>query len=162
MTAPENMDADAMEASGFALGGAALCETARTLDGWSRLLALATLLTWWVSPSMLDTRFSVLLIVGLVLAAGAACHALRLSFDHPVFTEWSRLDAEELPRAFSAFDGMLLKTFGKKSSGKNPRPIPARLAGVRRLLVRQLVCVAGQAVVLFAFLAMLISMTPNA
>lgn len=160
MTAPENMDADAMEASGFALGGAALCETARTLDGWSRLLALAMLLTWWVSPSTLDTR--VLLVVGLVLAAGAASHALRLSFDHPVFTEWSRLDAEELPRAFSTFDGMLAKTFGKKSSGKNPRPIPARLAGVRRLFVRQLVCVTGQAVVLFAFLAMLISMTPNA
>ena len=162
MTAPARMDADAMEASGLALGGAAVCETARTLDAWSRLLALATLLTWWVSPFMRDTRFSVLLVVGLVLAVGAACHALRLSFDQPVFAEWSRLDAEELPQAFSAFDGMLAKTFGKKSPGEDPRPMSERLAGVRRLLVRQLICVAGQTVVLFAFLAILISKTPNA
>lgn len=162
MTAPARMDADSMEASGFALGGAALCETARTLDGWSRLLALATLLAWWVSPFIRDTRFSVLLVVGLVLAVGAACHALRLSFDHPVFTKWSKLDAGELPQAFSTFDGMLARTFGKKPPSEDPRPMSERLAGVRRLFVRQLVCVAGQTVVLFAFLAILISKTPNA
>lgn len=115
----------------------ALCAASRRLDAWSRLLAALALLACALpvaSPLWAPT-----------LAAALGCGllqlfcSLRLAFDQPVFAHWSGTPADS--GTLAAFDAALA------ALGKAPPPgrsLGQRLAGVRRLLRRQLLAFGGQ------------------
>jgi hypothetical protein len=59
----------ALEAEQLAVIGVALCETSRTLDGWSRLLTgLALLLLWFAGFAGIILLTSLVVITGLIQA----------------------------------------------------------------------------------------------
>ncbi|MDR1276975.1 MAG: hypothetical protein LBL72_11455 [Candidatus Accumulibacter sp.] len=128
--------------SAHALVGVSLCEAGRTIDDWSRALFLAALLSglWIASPP--PNFFA--LAAGVVFAGFEAWHALRLAFDRPIFAAWARCDDDALPEVLRGFDAVLAPQQGTAGDG-TLRPLSARVAGVRRLLLCQAVCLGGQA-----------------
>jgi hypothetical protein len=133
------------DTDGDALLGLSLCAAGRTVDGWSRLLLLAALLVWLLSPRDPASLFTTILAVGLGFAALEAWHALRLSIDRPVFAAWARTPAEHLPAAMRAFDASAAWVFGRKSDN-GVRSLRERVAGARRLFRRQIACLAIQSI----------------
>ncbi|MDR0439973.1 MAG: hypothetical protein LBI59_03190 [Candidatus Accumulibacter sp.] len=129
------------DASALALVGVSLCDASGRLDAWSRALFLASLLIVLFGAPAFDVRL--MAAACLACAGGEAFFACRLAFDRPVFAAWARLDEDG---AMRAFDAAL-----KHAWGKNPAadlPLSARVAGVRRLAVRQAAAFAGQIIVL--------------
>ncbi|MDR1228730.1 MAG: hypothetical protein LBK55_06895 [Azoarcus sp.] len=138
--------------SASALAGFSLCEAGRTVDGWGRAIFLATVLSGLPISSPPPNLFA--LAAGVVFAGLEAYHALRLAIDRPVFAAWARLDGDALPDALRGFDAALAKLAGKdERSGDALRPLSGRVAGVRRLLLRQAVCLGGQAAALAVILS---------
>ncbi|MDR1647824.1 MAG: hypothetical protein LBR88_07310 [Zoogloeaceae bacterium] len=131
---------------GDALLGLSLCAAGRTVDGWSRLLLLAALLVWLLSPRDSASPFTTPLAIGLGFAALEAWHALRLSIDRPVFAAWARTPAEHLPAAMRAFDASAAWVFGRKSDDNGVRSLRERVEGARRLFRRQIACLAIQSI----------------
>ncbi|MDR2092359.1 MAG: hypothetical protein LBP58_03430 [Azoarcus sp.] len=132
----------------LALVGLSLCEAGDKLDAWSRALFLVSFLVLLLGAS-LGARHLAMAVACLACAGGEAFLAWRLAFDRPVFAAWARLDADRLPGAQQAFD-VALEKVSKKTPGN--RPLAARVAGLKRLFVRQIAAFAGQVVVLLALL----------
>lgn len=129
--------------SAHALVGVSLCEAGRAVDGWSRALFLATILSGLPIASPSPNFFA--LAAGVVFAGFAACHALRLAFDRPVFAAWANCDEDALPEALRGFDAVLPRRQGAARGDGDLRLLPARVAGVRRRLLYQAACLGGQA-----------------
>ncbi|MDR1064123.1 MAG: hypothetical protein LBL48_09400 [Azoarcus sp.] len=138
--------------SALALVGLSLCEAGRRVDGWSRAIFLATVLSGLLISPPPPNPFA--FAAGVVLAGLEAYHALRLAIDRPVFAAWAQLDGDALPGALRGFDAALAKLAGKDERSDGVlRPLSGRVAGVRRLLLHQAVCLGGQAAALVVILS---------
>lgn len=120
---------------------AALLAVGRRLDLAGLLLMAAALLALVLAPLALGPRLALLGVVG----AGLAEHifALRTAFDRPIFAAWSRRwhDHGAHPEAdLAAFDQALADAALRPASAAAPRPLAGRIAGARRLLLRQGQC----------------------
>lgn len=120
--------------------GTALCETGQRIDAWSRLLTGAALLACALPAPVGGWSF---LLAGVLLAGIVQLfHALRTGFDRAIFAHWAALPADALPAALLAFDQSLVEASLAKSSKQ--RPLGERVAGVRRLVQRQLLALGVQ------------------
>ncbi|MDR1462194.1 MAG: hypothetical protein LBI68_03540 [Azoarcus sp.] len=147
--------------SAQALIGVSLCEAARTLDGWSRLLFIATVLPWLaIFPAAPPSSLLALMAASTALACIETYHALRLTFDRPVFAKWAQCSEDTLPEAMKAFDATRTRLFRKNhksndhgSSGH--RSMADRVKATQQLFFRQAICFAAQAAALLMSLAVL-------
>lgn len=130
---------------------AALLTLGRHIDLASLLLTCAALITLGVATLPLTIR---LLLSGVVLLGLAEhFHALRVAFDAAIFSRWAARwqVADAAPQAdLAAFDLALaaarLRATPAPLSPASPRPLAARIAGARRLLLRQGACCILQGV----------------
>lgn len=120
--------------------GTALCDTGRRIDAWSRLLTGAALLACAL-PAPVGGW---MLLLGGIFLAGIAqlFYALRTGFDRAIFALWAKLPENALPASLMAFD-RALRDAGLAKSSEEP-PLAERVAGVRRLVLRQLLALAAQ------------------
>jgi hypothetical protein len=120
--------------------GTALCDTGQRIDAWSRLLTGAALLACALPAPMNGWRYW---LAGVLLAGIAQLYyALRTGFDRAVFAHWASLPEESFPAALTAFDQALVDA-GLAKVCKD-RSLSERLAGIRRLVQRQMLALAGQ------------------
>ncbi|WP_374327514.1 hypothetical protein [Azonexus sp.] len=115
-----------------AIGGA-ICAAAGRIDAWSRplaLLALAALLLPQVTAAS-----AAALAASVLLGLLEGYCALRLAFDRPLFAHWADAADEDTTSALAAFDTALNRLGWPV--GDPGRPLAARVAGARALLLRQ-------------------------
>lgn len=118
----------------------ALCDTGQSIDAWSRLLTGMALLACALPAPGSGWPF---LMAGIFLAGIAQLfYALRTRFDRGIFAHWATLPEDTLPAAMAAFDRSLLDAGLVKSC--NERSLAERIAGVRRLVRRQLLALTVQ------------------
>jgi hypothetical protein len=139
--------------SSTAVVGSALCSASARIDAWSRLLAGISLAAGALASP--PTPYWPALLGGALLAGLIQLvFALRTAFDRPVFEFWTSRSHEIDSGMLKAFDEALVEQ-GLTSAGKN-RPMPARVAGVRRLVLRQTIAFSLQlAAVLVGFCLLL-------
>jgi hypothetical protein len=129
-----------MNTPALAAIGTALCDTGRRVDAWSRLLTGLALLACALPVPAGGGLF---LVVGIFLAGIAQLfYALRTAFDRAIFALWASLPEDALPSALAAFDRALVEAGLAKSCTE--RSLAERVAGVRRLVQRQLLALALQ------------------
>lgn len=122
---------------------AATLATGTTIDRWSRVGALAALVTLLVCTPPSASAVAALAL-SLSAALGQAVLAARTSLDERVFAQWGRhwqRDPSAADRDPAAFDCALLDQFGKQTK---PRTLDARIQAALRLLQRQAFACAGQ------------------
>lgn len=133
------MSTDTPQTSAKALStiGAALGETGRAIDRWSRLLTGVALLACALPPPA-GAIWPVTLIAALAAGFGQLYFALRLAFDRPIFAAWtSREDiAPDMTSDLAAFDAALAAT-GLRPAAPATRPLTERVRGTRHLLRMQ-------------------------
>ncbi len=121
---------------------AALLALGRHIDLASLLLICAALVTLGAAAQPLTSRIALAGIVLLGLAEHF--HALRVAFDAAIFSRWAARwqAADATPEAdLAAFDLALVATRLRAApASPSPRPLTARIAGARRLLLRQAAC----------------------
>ncbi len=122
---------------------AATLATGTTIDRWSRVGALAALVTLLVCTPPTASAVAALTL-SLLAALGQAFLAARTSLDERVFAQWCRhwqRDPSAADRDPAAFDGALHDQFGKQTT---PRTLDARIQAAFRLLQLQAFACAGQ------------------
>ena len=122
---------------------AATLATGTTIDRWSRVGALAALVTLLVCTPPSASAVAALAL-SLSAALGQAVLAARTSLDERVFAQWGQhwqRDPSAADRDPAAFDCALHDQFGKQTE---PRTLDARIQAALRLLQRQAFACAGQ------------------
>lgn len=122
---------------------AATLATGTTIDRWSRVGALAALVTFLVCTPPSASAVAVLAL-SLLAALGQAFLAARTSLDERVFAQWGlhwQRDPSAADRDPAAFDCALHDQLGKQTT---PRTLDARIQAALRLLQRQAFACAGQ------------------
>lgn len=120
--------------------GTALCETGQRVDAWSRLFSAAALLACALPAPVSGWP---LLLAGVLLAGVTQLvYALRTSFDRPVFALWASQPEHCSPAGLVAFDHTLRQA--RLAKAGRERSLAQRVAGVRRLLQRQLLALGVQ------------------
>lgn len=137
---------------------ASFLASGRTLDAWSRMLAVAALIGLWGSGQSASARGW--LALSVALAALQAWWAWRVALDARIFARWARAWRQPDTRGV---DGVTedLRRFDRALAdwlpGMAPDPasftgasrsLAARLSGARRLLGRQLLAGIAQALCL--------------
>jgi hypothetical protein len=141
-----------MNTPALAAIGTALCDTGRRIDVWSRLLTGLALLACALPVPAGGWLF---LVAGIFLAGIAQLfYALRTGFERAIFALWASLPEDALPSALTAFDRALVEVGLAKSCAE--RPLTERVAGVRRLVQRQLLALAVQVAGTAAFAGFLL------
>ena len=115
-----------------------LASGSRTLDAWSRLLAgLAGI--GLLLPAPVVPLWKPLLVFILLTGLGQLYFAARIALDRSVFVFWAaRWRGEgEHERDLAAFDQALVELRVRRASSAT-RSLVERVAGLRRLLIRQL------------------------
>lgn len=137
---------------------AALLALGRHIDLASLLLTCAALITLGVAAPPLTSRITLAGIVLLGLAEHF--HALRVAFDTAIFSCWAARwqAAGATPGAdLAAFDLALAAVRLRAApTSPSPRPLAARIAGARRLLLRQGVCCILQGGIWLAVIAQMV------
>ena len=122
---------------------AATLATGSTVDRWSRVGALAALVTLLVCTPPSASAVAALAL-SLLAALGQAFLAARTSLDERVFAQWGRhwqRNPSAADRDPAAFDCALHDLLGKQTT---PRTLDARIQAALRLLQRQAFACAGQ------------------
>lgn len=158
-----------LDAAAQAEATAALLALGGRFDAASRLLTVAALLALVLAPLLHtapappEAPFVLHAALLLAVVAGFAEHllALRTAFDQPIFAAWSarwRAGDAQAEIDLAAFDQALASAGLRAASTGSPRPLHARIAGARRLLRRQGLCLMLQAAAwLVAALTVLLS-----
>lgn len=154
-----------LDAAAQAEATAALLALGGRVDAASRLLTVAALLAplLHTAPAPPEAPFVLHTALLLAVVAGFAEHllALRTAFDQPIFAAWSarwRAGDAQAEIDLAAFDQALASAGLRAASTGSPRPLHARIAGARRLLRRQGLCLMLQAAAwLVAALTVLLS-----
>lgn len=121
---------------------AALLRQGRIVDRLSRLLTSAALISFaipWFVP--VDASAEILAFATLVALAGLAetYLAIRVGFDAALFDHQARSGEKD----FIGIDAALME-LGLLPAAKAGRPVSARVAGARRLLVLQSIALIAQ------------------
>ena len=122
---------------------AATLATGSTVDRWSRVGALAALVTLLVCTPPSASAVAALAL-SLLAALGQAFLAARTSLDERVFAQWGRhwqRNPSAADRDPAAFDCALHDLLGKQTT---PRTLDARIQAALRLLQRQAFACADQ------------------
>ncbi|MBS1160965.1 MAG: hypothetical protein H6R15_3384 [Proteobacteria bacterium] len=120
--------------------GAALCETGQRIDAWSRLFTAIALLACVLPAPCSVWPF---LLVGILLAGLAQVfYALRTGFDRAIFAHWLAQPENTAITGLAAFDQALL--VARLAKRLPERTLGERVAGVRRLVLGQLLALGGQ------------------
>lgn len=148
---------------------AALLALGGRFDTTSRLLTVAALLALvfapllHTAPAPPDPPFALHAALLFAVLAGFAEHvlALRTTFDQPIFAAWGarwRAGDAQPEADLAAFDQALASAGLRAARPGSPRPLRTRIAGARRLLRRQGLCLMLQAAAwLVAALTVLLS-----
>jgi hypothetical protein len=126
---------------------ASLLEQGRTIDALSRLLTAAALLALPLLAAFAPLSATIAwIILGLTIAAGLGqiYFAIRVGLDAAIFRA---LAAQETGPDLAALDRSL-QGQGLLPPNKNGRPVEARIAGARNLLIRQAALLVAQIAVL--------------
>lgn len=126
---------------------AATLATGATIDRWSRLAALASLVALIAVPDF-SSGATTALWLSLLVGLAQMYHAMRTALDERILAAWSarwaRSDAE-VTGDLTDFDTALHELFGKLPA---PRDLDARVAGALRLLKMQAAAMGVQVALL--------------
>lgn len=130
-----------------ALLAAATLSAGTTIDRWSRVGALATLIPLIILPSIsLSTGLS--LCLSLLVALVQALYATRTALDERVFAQWSQhglAEARSPNDHLGAFDSAVHDQFGRNMK---PRTLDARIRSAMGLLQQQALALGIQLLLL--------------
>lgn len=132
---------------------AATLSTGTTIDGWSRVGALAAFVALVFIPSH-SLIFTAVLWLSLLVGLGQAFLAARTSLDASVFAQWNQRwqgKTGSVNDDLAAFDSALQDQLGKPTT---PRTLDARIQAAMGLLRRQALAFATQLVLLALAIAL--------
>jgi hypothetical protein len=153
---------ESVDDAAWALIGVSVCEASRRLHTFGlSLLCVSFIASFGARGGVVATG----LVAALLIAACEGYFAWRLAFDRPVFSAWSRLPEDQSVRATRAFDmalGALLRhgsVMGETRSigtTASRRSMSSRVAGAKRLHVRQVGAILGQVICLLLLVSRLL------
>jgi len=119
-----------------ATGAALLAAAGRSMNVWSVVFGIAAILLNLLPPTLMAS--TLLLAASMLVALAQAIFAVRCAFDAALFASFGGNDAH-----YQCFD-QLLFTWGLNPSPTVTRSLQERVAGARRLLRSQLLCLLAQ------------------